>query len=93
MNETCLFINRNARPNNNQLITYYLHVRYQLRIQQYPVNNIYFKISYIVKTYTTTAREPSIYESVCNVCKGVFNIARTTRKILQRYTEPFLTFF
>ena len=32
-------IKRNARPNNNQLITYYLCVRYLLRIQQYPVNN------------------------------------------------------
>ena len=32
------FINRNARPNNNELITYYLHVCYLLRIQQYPVN-------------------------------------------------------
>ena len=29
--------------NNNQLITYYLHVRYLLRIQQYPVNNTYNK--------------------------------------------------
>ena len=27
---------RNARPNNNQLITYYLPVCYLLRIQQYP---------------------------------------------------------
>ena len=35
-------INRNARPNNNnQLITYYLHVRYLLRIQQYPLNTTY----------------------------------------------------
>ena len=32
---------RNARPNNNQLITYYLSVSYLLRIQQYPVNNTY----------------------------------------------------
>ena len=36
-----LCINRNARPNNNQLIIYYLHVHYLLRIQQYPVNNTY----------------------------------------------------
>ena len=35
------YINRNARPNNNQLITYYLCMRYLLRIQQYPVNNTY----------------------------------------------------
>ena len=32
---------RNARPNNNQLITYYLPVCYLLRIQQYPVNTTY----------------------------------------------------
>ena len=32
-------INRNSRPNNNQLITYYQLVSYLLRIQQYPVNN------------------------------------------------------
>ena len=31
----------NARPNNNQLITYYLTVCYLLRIQQYPVNTTY----------------------------------------------------
>ena len=41
MNETCPCINRNARPNNNQLVTYNLHERYLLRIQQYPVNNTY----------------------------------------------------
>ena len=41
MNEMCPGINRNARPNNNQLITYYQHVSYLLRIQQYPVNNTY----------------------------------------------------
>ena len=35
------YINRNARPNNNQLITYYLCVRCLLRIQQYPINNTY----------------------------------------------------
>ena len=40
-----LCINRNARPNNNQLITYYLHVRYLLRMQQYPVNTTYNKLS------------------------------------------------
>ena len=34
-NVTC--INRNSRTNNNQLITYYLSVRYLLRIQQYPL--------------------------------------------------------
>ena len=34
-------MNRNARPNNNQLITYYLRVRNLLRIQQYPVNPTY----------------------------------------------------
>ena len=37
--ENC--IQRNARPNNNQLITYYLPVCYLLRIQQYPVNTTY----------------------------------------------------
>ena len=34
---------RNARPNNNQLLTYYLRVRYLLRIQQYPLNTTYNK--------------------------------------------------
>ena len=32
---------RNARPNNNQLITYYLPVCYLLRKKQYPVNTTY----------------------------------------------------
>ena len=41
MNEMCPFINRNARPNNNQLITHYQPVSYLLRILQYPVNNTY----------------------------------------------------
>ena len=36
---------RNARPNNNQLIAYYLNVHYLLRIQQYPVNNTYSKLN------------------------------------------------
>ena len=40
-NETCPCINRNARPNKNQLITYYLRVRYLLKMQHYPVNNTY----------------------------------------------------
>ena len=31
----------NARPNNNQLITYYIPVCYLLGIQQYPVNTTY----------------------------------------------------
>ena len=31
----------NARPNNNQLKTYYLPVCYLLRILQYPVNTTY----------------------------------------------------
>ena len=43
MNETCRCINRNARPNNKQLITYYQHVSYLLRILQYLVNNTYNK--------------------------------------------------
>ena len=34
-------INRNARPNNNQLITNYLPVCYLLWIQQYSVNATY----------------------------------------------------
>ena len=34
-------INRNVRPNNNQLIVYYLYVHYLLRIQQFPVNTTY----------------------------------------------------
>ena len=38
-------MNRNTRPNNNQLITYYLRVRYLLRIQQYPVNTTYNKMT------------------------------------------------
>ena len=45
MNEICLVYTTterlNARPNNNQLITYYLLVCYFLRIQQYPVNTTY----------------------------------------------------
>ena len=41
MNEMYLCINRNARPNKSRLITYDQRVRYLLRIQQYPVNNIY----------------------------------------------------
>ena len=40
-NEMCPCINRNARPNNNQLITYYLPVCDLLRIQQDPVNTTY----------------------------------------------------
>ena len=47
----------NARPNNNQLITYYLRVGYLkdgihhlLQIQQYPVNN----------TYNTLVGEPTL---------------------------------
>ena len=43
MNEMYPCINRNARPNNNQLITYYLRVSYSLRIIQYPVDNTYNK--------------------------------------------------
>ena len=34
-------INKNAAPNNNELITYYQRVGYLLRIPQYPVNNTY----------------------------------------------------
>ena len=37
----CPCINRNARPYNNQSITYFLHFCYFLRIQQYPVNTAY----------------------------------------------------
>ena len=37
----CNLYKRNARPNNNQLITHYQRVRDLLRIQQYPVNNTY----------------------------------------------------
>ena len=40
-NEIYPCIKRNARPNNNQLINYYLPVCYLLRIQQYPVNSSY----------------------------------------------------
>ena len=36
------------RPNNNQLITYYIQVRYLLRIQQYTVNTTY-NIALLVK--------------------------------------------
>ena len=39
-------INRNARPNNKQLITYSLLVHYLLRIQQYPVNITYYMIPF-----------------------------------------------
>ena len=45
MNEMCPCINTNARPNNNQVITYYQRVRYLLQILQYPVNNTYNKSS------------------------------------------------
>ena len=45
-------INRNARPNNNQLITYYLRVRYLLGIQQYSVNTTY-------PTYNTWYEDPN----------------------------------
>ena len=38
----CPCINRNARPNNNRLITYYQHVIYLLRIPTNPVNNTYY---------------------------------------------------
>ena len=41
MNEMYPSIKGNAIPNNNQLIIYYLPVRYLLRIQQYHVNNTY----------------------------------------------------
>ena len=39
----CPCINRNARPNNNQRITYYQCVSYLPRILQYFVNNTYNK--------------------------------------------------
>ena len=44
-----LLMNRNARPTNNQLITYFLHVCYLLRIQQYPVNTTYNTESQMVQ--------------------------------------------
>ena len=34
-------INWSARPNNNQLYTYFKHVSYSIRIQQYPVDKTY----------------------------------------------------
>ena len=34
-----IYINRNSRPNNHQLITFYQCLRYLLRIQQFPANN------------------------------------------------------
>ena len=40
-NEMYLCINGNARPNNNQLKTYYQRVHYLLIIQQYPVNKTF----------------------------------------------------
>ena len=58
-----LYINRNARPNNNQLITYYQRVSYLLRIQQHPVNNTYniqllnvsqLNVSVLMKVQTKT---------------------------------------
>ena len=42
------YYQRNARPNNNQLITYYLPVCYILRIQQYPVITTYNIIVHLV---------------------------------------------
>ena len=41
MNKMYPCIKRNARPNNNQLITYYQRVSYLPRIQQYSVDNTY----------------------------------------------------
>ena len=46
MNEMYLCINRNARPNKNQLITTNVSVTYQEYLQ-YPVDNTYNKAVYI----------------------------------------------
>ena len=54
-----LCINRNARPNNNQLITYYQRVSYLLRIQKYPVNNTYNKGNHTVKPQHKKIRQKS----------------------------------
>ena len=50
---------RNARPNNNQLITYYLPVCYLPEIPQYPVNttyNIYCVLYMIHLHYCNTSQ-------------------------------------
>ena len=54
MNEMYRCINRNARPNNNQLINYYQRVRYLLRMQEYPVNN----------TYNTNCKDGTFYKKI-----------------------------
>ena len=53
MNKMYPCINRNARPHNNQLITYYLCVHYLLVMQQYPVNNTYNTTFYGVAALVT----------------------------------------
>ena len=60
-NVTC--INRNARSNNNQLITYYLLVPYLLRIQQYPVNTTCNNIKILV--YAAISRFSGLVVPVC----------------------------
>ena len=50
---------RNARPNNNQLITYYLPVCYLLRIQQKPVNTTYnkkYKHGVVIKSHCESSK-------------------------------------
>ena len=42
-NEICLCINRNARPNNNQLYSYYVSLLIPNRIPTIPVNTTYNK--------------------------------------------------
>ena len=63
----------NARPNNNQLITYFIHVRYLLRIQQYPVNNTYNKDYAQAFTILTTLPlyAHDIPFQISNQCFGV----------------------
>ena len=59
-------INRNARPNNNQLITYYLRVCYLLRIQKYPVNTTYNKdfMKIILFTFESKQKIAIAFDSV-----------------------------
>ena len=58
-------IKRNAIPNNNQLITYYLPVCYLLRIQQYPVNTTYNK--YLIFEQNGLTYRQQWYFSFCRV--------------------------
>ena len=56
-NEMYPCINRNSRPNNNQLITYFQHVHYFLRILQY------FKVTWLWQSVLFLVNENECVES------------------------------